>query len=153
MAISSDPQLERLLRRSTRTPGPATVRPSPRESTGAMLHAERAARVHGRAGRPRPRIAALSAYASDTTFSQQEVLERLGLAGEAFAEGIFERCGVERRRLDLSGSFMSSTLQGRATRIEDELLRQSVTAIHAHELDPDVFVTVINAILLSPRFR
>src|SRR5436309_12138647 len=149
MPISSDPQLERLLRRPTRTPGPATVRPSPRESSGATLHAERAARAHGPAGRPRPRIAALSACDSETSFSQQEVLERLGLAGNAFAEGIFERCGVERRRLDLSESFMSSTLQGRATRIEDELLRQSVTAIDALELEPDVVGTVITSSLYS----
>ena len=95
MAISSDPQLERL-RRSTRTPGPATVRPSPRESSGATLRAERAARQRGRAGRARPRIAALSACARETTFSQQEVLERLGLAGNTFAEGIFERCEIGR---------------------------------------------------------
>ena len=112
-----------------------------------MLHAESAARVHGRAGRPRPRIAALSAYEPETTFSQQEVLERLGLAGNAFAEGIFERCGVDRRRLDLSESFMSSTLQGRATRIEDELLRQSVTAIDALELEPHLIGTVITSSL------
>src|SRR5438132_7669443 len=149
MAISSDPQLERLLRMSTRTPGPATVRPSPRESTGAMLQAERAARVQGRAGRPRPRIAALSTYESETTFGQQEVLERLGLAGDAFAEGIFERCGVDRRGLDLSESFMTSTLQGRATRIEDELLRQSVKAIDALELEPDSVGTVITSSLYS----
>ena len=149
MAISSDPQLERLLRMSTRTPGPATVRPSPRESSGATLHAEHAARARVRAARPRPRIAALSAYEPETTFSQQEVLERLGLAGNAFAEGIFERCGVDRRRLDLSESFMSSTLQGRATRIEDELLRQSVTAIDALELEPRLIGTVITSSLYS----
>ena len=75
------------------------------------------------------------------------MLERLGLAGNAFAEGIFERCGVDRRRLDLSESFMSSTLQGRATRIEDELLRQSVTAIDALELEPDLIGTVITLVI------
>src|SRR5205823_2911562 len=83
------------------------------------------------------------------TFSQQEVLERLGLAGNAFAEGIFERCGVDRRGLELSESFMSSTLQGRATRIEDELLRQSVKAIDALEIEPDVLGTVITSSLYS----
>jgi len=149
MAISSDPKLERLLRRPTRTPGPATVRPTSRESTSATLHAERAARGHGRSGRPRPRIAALSAYEPVTSFSQREVLERLGLAGNEFAEGIFERCGVDRRALDLSESFMSSTLQGRATRIEDELMRRSVAAIDALELEPDAVGTVITSSLYS----
>ena len=64
-------------------------------------------------------------------FSQEQVLERLGLKGDEFAEGIFARCGVKRRHLDLSEDFLGETLQGRAEQIEQELLRHSIHAVDA----------------------
>jgi alkylresorcinol/alkylpyrone synthase len=95
------------------------------------------------------RIAGLAVSDPDTSYSQEQVLDLLGLKGDAFAEGIFERCGVQRRHLDLSDDFMAHSLQGRTTRIEQELLRHSIRAIDALELDPGEIGTVVSASLYS----
>jgi alkylresorcinol/alkylpyrone synthase len=96
-----------------------------------------------------PRIAALTVSNSETILTQAQVLERLGLKGDEFAERIFERCGVQRRYLDLSDEFLADTLQGRTTRIEQELLRHSIRAIDALEIDPSKIGTVVSASLYS----
>jgi len=95
------------------------------------------------------RISGIAVASSEKTYSQEQVLERLGLKGDAFAEGIFERCGVHRRHLDLSDEFLADTLQGRATRIEQALLRDSILAIDALEIDPAKIGTVVSASLYS----
>ena len=59
-----------------------------------------------------PRIAAVSVSDAGEVLSQEEVLERLGLAGSEFARGIFERCGVVRRHLDLSEDFLARSVAG-----------------------------------------
>jgi predicted naringenin-chalcone synthase len=66
---------------------------------------------------------------SDTTLTQRQVLDRLGLAGEEFAERIFAHSRIERRHLRLDDDFLGRTSQGRAVEVEDELLRHSVRAI------------------------
>src|SRR6266566_1073900 len=48
-----------------------------------------------------------------------------------------------------NGQTQSTREQGRATRIEDQLLRQSVTAIDALELEPHLIGTVITSSLYS----
>ena len=82
------------------------------------------------------RIAALAVSDSEETFTQDQVLERLGLTGDEFAEGIFARCGVKRRHLDLSDEFLARTLQGRAPQIEQELMRHSIRAVDAWRSTP-----------------
>ncbi len=96
-----------------------------------------------------PRIAALEVSDADTTLSQAQVLDRLGLTGSEFAEGIFARCGVKQRHLNLSDEFLDRTLQGRSEQIEEELLSHSIRAIDALELDPRMIGTVISASLYS----
>lgn len=96
-----------------------------------------------------PRIAALSLADSPGTLTQDQVLERLGLAGEEFAERIFARSGVERRRMQLEDDFLEQTLQGRTARVEHELLSRSIEAIDALEIDPERVGTVISATLYS----
>jgi alkylresorcinol/alkylpyrone synthase len=96
-----------------------------------------------------PRIAGLATANAQTRLSQAQVLERLGLSGDAFAEGIFERSGVERRYLDLSDEMLDRTLQGRAQRIEGQLLEHSIRAIDALELDPDRIGTVFSSSLYT----
>ena len=61
--------------------------------------------------------------------SQHEVLARLGLRGDDFAEGIFERCGVHTRNLRLDDEFLASNLQGRMALVEDELLAEAIGLI------------------------
>ncbi len=96
-----------------------------------------------------PRIAAVTVSHSDDALLQEQVLDRLGLKGNEFAEGIFERCGVKRRHLELSPDFLGRTLQGRAAQIEQELMHHSIRAVDGLELDPNEVGTVITASLYS----
>ncbi len=112
-----------------------------------LVHPTRAARQAPR--RAGPRIAAIAVSDSETVLSQDQVLDRLGLKGNEFAEGIFERCGVRRRHLDLSGDFLARTLQARTPQIEQDLLGHSIRAVDALELDPREIGTVLSASLYS----
>ena len=96
-----------------------------------------------------PRIAGIAVSDSESTYSQEQVLERLGLKGDEFAERIFARSGVKRRHLDLSEDFLGKTLQGRAQQIEQDLLRHSIHAVDALGLDPLEIGTVVSASLYS----
>jgi alkylresorcinol/alkylpyrone synthase len=95
------------------------------------------------------RIAALAVSHSEQLLTQAQVLERLGLAGDEFAEGIFARCGVKRRHLELSDEFLARTLQGRTAQIEQELLAHSIRAVERLDVDPLQIGTVITASLYS----
>jgi len=102
-----------------------------------------------RSSRVGTRIAAITVSDSEISYSQEQVLERLGLKGDEFAEGIFARCGVKRRHLDLSVDFLERTLQGRAQQIEQDLMRHSILAVDALELDPSQIGTVFSSSLYS----
>jgi len=101
------------------------------------------------ARRAGPRIAAIAVSHSPETLSQAEVLERLGLSGDEFAERIFARSGVERRHLNLSPDFLERTLQDRSAQIEQELMAHTIQAVDALDLDPSRLGTVISASLYS----
>lgn len=104
------------------------------------------------ATRPRPagpRIAGLAVADAPQTYSQEEVLERLGLRGDEFAEGIFARCGVQRRHLELSDEFLDRTLQGRAQQIDEQLMARSVQAVDALGIDPQRIATVFSSSLYT----
>jgi alkylresorcinol/alkylpyrone synthase len=106
-------------------------------------------RVPSRARRVGTRIAGLAVSDSPDVLSQREVLDRLGLAGDEFAERVFARCGVDRRHLELSEDFLSLTLQGRTAQVEMQLLDHSIRAIDELELDPREIGTVISSSLYS----
>jgi len=95
------------------------------------------------------RISAITTSESQEVFSQEQVLERLGLVGNEFAEGIFARCGVSRRHLDLSEDFLGRTLQGRTAQIEQQLLAHAIRAVEQLEVDPQQIGTVLTASLYS----
>jgi alkylresorcinol/alkylpyrone synthase len=105
--------------------------------------------VPSRARRTGTRIAGLTTSDSPEVLSQREVLDRLGLAGDEFAERVFARCGVDNRHLELSDDFLSLTLQGRTAQIEMQLLDHSIRAIDALDLDPREVGTVISSSLYS----
>ncbi|HEY4996575.1 MAG TPA: 3-oxoacyl-[acyl-carrier-protein] synthase III C-terminal domain-containing protein, partial [Solirubrobacteraceae bacterium] len=109
----------------------------------------KATRRSFRARRAGPRIAGLTISDTETVLSQGQVLERLGLAGDEFAEGIFARCGVKTRHLDLSPDFLARTLQGRAQQIEQDLMQHSIRAVEALGVDPARIGTVLSASLYS----
>jgi alkylresorcinol/alkylpyrone synthase len=119
-----------------------------RNGGGSLLTRPTSARrpIVNRSG---PRIAALAVSDSETTVSQAQALERLGLRGNEFAEGIFERCGVKRRHLELCEDFMGRSLQGRTPQIEQQLLAHAIRAVDALELDPRDIGTVVSASLYS----
>jgi alkylresorcinol/alkylpyrone synthase len=95
------------------------------------------------------RIAAIAVSHPKDVFSQEQVLERLGLEGDEFAERIFARSGVQRRHLNFDEEFLGQILQGRAQRIEQELLHHAIRAVDALELDPQQVGTVVSSSLYS----
>jgi predicted naringenin-chalcone synthase len=109
-------------------------------------------RGHATSGHTRrtgPRIAGLAVSDSETVFTQAQVLERLGLASDEFAERIFARSGVERRHLTLDDEFLALGLQERSTRVERELHGRATAAVDALGVDPATIGTVISASLYS----
>jgi predicted naringenin-chalcone synthase len=83
------------------------------------------------------------------SLTQDQVLGRLGLAGDEFAEGIFARSGVERRRLKLDDDFLQRDLQGRTDEVEQELFESAVRAIDKLGVDRESIGTVLSASLYS----
>ncbi|MHB8241945.1 MAG: 3-oxoacyl-[acyl-carrier-protein] synthase III C-terminal domain-containing protein [Solirubrobacteraceae bacterium] len=94
-----------------------------------------------------PRIAGLALADGPSVFSQEEVLDRLGLRGDEFAEGIFARCGVKHRHLNLSSDFLAMSLQARSAEVEQELLQRSIEAIDRLQADPGSIGTVLSSSL------
>ncbi len=112
-----------------------------------------AASEAGRTGEPAtktgPRIAGLAVSDGEHVLSQDQVLDRLGLRGNEFAEGIFARCGVKQRHLQLDDDFLGRDLQGRAAGVEAGLMRHSIRAVDALGLDPRKIGTVLSSSLYS----
>lgn len=96
-----------------------------------------------------PRISRLEIVDPETSFSQDQVLALLGMHDDEFAQRIFSRCGVHRRRLNLSGDVLATTLQGRTAKIEDDLFGYAVTAVQRMGVDPREIGTVVTATLYS----
>lgn len=97
----------------------------------------------------RPRIARLALAHPETAFSQDEVLALLGLSDDEFAQRIFGRCGVDRRRLHVGKDFRSSTVQGRTPAIEQQLLGDAIRAVDALGIDPAEIGVVLSSTLYS----
>lgn len=96
-----------------------------------------------------PRISRLEVVDPETSLSQDEVLALLGMLEDEFAQRIFARCGVERRRLNLSEEMLATTLQGRTAMIEDELFAYAITAVQRIGVDPRDVGTVVTSTLYS----
>jgi predicted naringenin-chalcone synthase len=125
-------------------------------STTSLTGASHAARRKVQSGpkqRPlsdtSPRIAGLAVADSEHVLTQTQVLSRLGLDGDEFAEGIFSRCGVKRRHLSLTSEFLADTLQGRGQRVEQELMDYSIQAVDQLGVDARDIGTVFTASLYS----
>jgi predicted naringenin-chalcone synthase len=131
----------------------ATVsQPRPIQSNASLQGRTRrraAARLADDIGAGRPRIARVALAHPETSFSQDEVLALLGLSGDEFAQRIFGRCGVRRRRLALTDESLATTVQGRTLAIEEQLFGDAVRAIDELEIDPDDVGVVVSATLYS----
>lgn len=84
-----------------------------------------------------------------SSYTQEQMLELLGLAGDDFAEMIFERCGVERRHFELTPDTLGTTLQERTVQTEEQLLRLATEAVDRLDVDPEQIGTVITATYYS----
>jgi predicted naringenin-chalcone synthase len=96
-----------------------------------------------------PRISRLALADPQTSYTQEDVLDRLGLSDDEFAQRIFSRCGVQRRNLTLTDEFLATTVQGRTPAIEEHLLGYAVQAIDELEIDPAEVGVVLSATLYS----
>jgi alkylresorcinol/alkylpyrone synthase len=127
----------------------ATVSQSPRIQDPSSPWTESAPELSGDPTVGRPRIARIALADPDTTFTQAEVLERLGLSDDEFAQRIFSRCGVHSRQLRLSDEFLATTVQGRTLAIEDQLFGDAVKAVDQLEVDPAEIGVIVSATLYS----
>ncbi|HEU0251025.1 MAG TPA: 3-oxoacyl-[acyl-carrier-protein] synthase III C-terminal domain-containing protein [Solirubrobacteraceae bacterium] len=96
-----------------------------------------------------PRIAGLALAHPDAVYTQEDVLERLGLADDEFARRIFGRCGVRTRRLRLDDDFLDGTAQARTPAIEQMLLGEATRAIDELALDPAEIGVVVTSSLYT----
>ena len=103
----------------------------------------------GRTAAAGPRIAGLTLSDGESVLSQDQVLERLGLRGDEFAERIFAHSGVRRRHLELDDDFLARGIQGRTPEVEQRLLGHSIRAVDALGLDTRRIGTVLSSSLYS----
>lgn len=142
---------------SFRALGPAeptqieSKRPARSSSTRSGAAARKRPQVRARrpARRTGARIVGLTLADYERSYSQDEVLERLGLGKDEFARRIFERSGVQRRHLNLEPDFLAQTLQGRGADVEAELLARSVDAVDRLGVDPAEIGVIVSASLYS----
>jgi predicted naringenin-chalcone synthase len=142
------PHLNRARSRRADAQGQQRSHPETRRRAGAT-YASEPARVGQQLRVPTARIAGLTVADSATTFSQEDVLNLLGLKDDEFAERIFARSGVQRRHLNLDADFLDDTLRGRTARVEDELMHYAIQAVDQLGVDPQEIGTVVTASLYS----
>jgi 3,5-dihydroxyphenylacetyl-CoA synthase len=95
------------------------------------------------------RVSDIAVANPESAYSQEQMLELLGLAGDRFAETIFARCGVVTRHFDLTPELLRSTLQERTVHTEEQLLRLAIEAIDELGVDPAQIGTLITATYYS----
>jgi alkylresorcinol/alkylpyrone synthase len=96
-----------------------------------------------------PRISALAVTDVDVAVSQPDALALLGLDGDEFAEGVFDRAAVRTRSLGLSPATLARTLQGRTAATEDQLLEYAVGAVGQLGVDPAEVGTLVTSSLYT----
>lgn len=98
-------------------------------------------------GSPRfaARIDQLATVNPEASYTQDEMLDLLGLRGNEFAEGIFDVCGVQRRQFAITPELLASRLQSRVEQSEEHLLQMALGAVAKLDCDPADISTVITA--------
>lgn len=95
------------------------------------------------------RIGGLALAHPEQSYTQEQVLERLGLAQDEFARRIFGRCGVRRRRLRLDDDFLAATVQARTPEVERMLLEEATRAVDELGVDPGEVGVVVTSSLYT----
>jgi predicted naringenin-chalcone synthase len=96
-----------------------------------------------------PRISRLALADPERSFSQQEVLDALGMADDPFAQRIFASCGVKHRHLTLLAEHADESLQGRSALSEEHLFELAVRAVDQLGVDMTEIETIVSASLYS----
>lgn len=98
-------------------------------------------------GSPRfaARIDQLALANPSASYTQEEMLELLGLTDNDFAVEIFGRCGVERRQFAFTPELLATRLQSRVEHSEDNLLAMALEAVGQLDCEPSEIATVITA--------
>jgi alkylresorcinol/alkylpyrone synthase len=94
-------------------------------------------------------MSGLSVASPQRPFSQDEMLELLGLSGDDFARRVFARSGIRRRQFELSPSVLRTTLQARTPATEEQHLRMAAEAIDRLEFDPAEVGLVVTSSLYA----
>ena len=104
-------------------------------------------------GSPRfaARIDQLATANPTASYSQDEMLDLLGLRGNEFAEHIFDVCGVQKRQFAITPELLASKLQSRVEYSEQQLVRMALEAIGQLDCDPSDIATVDHRELLLAR--
>jgi predicted naringenin-chalcone synthase len=109
---------------------------------GAAPAVATSARPRGARG---PLLSGLSVSHPPRSYSQAELLELLGLAGDEFAEKIFARSGVRTRRLGISPESLTQSLQARAAATEERIFEMALTALGGLDFDPAEIGVLVTA--------
>jgi 3,5-dihydroxyphenylacetyl-CoA synthase len=120
-----------------RAPTRVGMKPAPTTATAAERGASARAGI--------ARVCGLSTANPERSFSQTEVLELLGLAGDRFARDIFAGCGVRKRHLEICPEILGTCLQHRTPRTEEQLFELALEAVDKLAADPAEIGTVITA--------
>lgn len=96
-----------------------------------------------------PRIGGLALAHPEQSYTQEQVLDRLGLAEDEFARRIFGRCGVQCRRLRLDDDFLDGTVQARTPAIEQMLIEEATRAVDELGIDPAEIGVVVTSSLYT----
>lgn len=115
---------------------------------GLSIFLQQSARLMDRATAP-AHITGLALADPPTSFSQDEVLDALGLSDDEFAQRIFSRCGVQRRQLKLTDELLATTVQGRTPELEEHLFGYALQATDQLGIDPAQIGVVISSTLYS----
>jgi len=92
-----------------------------------------------------PLLGGVSVSHPARTYSQPELLDLFGLAGDEFAEAIFARSGVRTRRLSLSRESLGRSLQARTAATEEQLFEMAVAALGGLDFDPGEIGVLVTA--------
>jgi predicted naringenin-chalcone synthase len=95
------------------------------------------------------RLSGLALATPSCRFTQDELLELLGLTDDQFATSIFARSGVAARHLTVTEQSVARTLQARTATTEDELFRLAVEAINELSIDPREIGVVVTGTYYS----
>jgi alkylresorcinol/alkylpyrone synthase len=95
------------------------------------------------------RIGAIACSDAARSYSQREVLALLGLEGDAFAERVFGRSGVQRRQLELGAQQLTHNLQARTALVEERLFEHATRAIDQLGVDLAQIGTLVTSTLYS----